>query len=107
MVNVSENASGALKKIMDEKGLEGSVRIFLQQSCGGAQLALGLDETRDNDELSEFGGLTFVVDKELSDQTGEIKVDYVDDVDQPGFTLVAEKPITFGGSCGEGCSCGA
>ena len=107
MLTVSNEACEALKNIMAERNLDSPVRIFAQNSCGGAQLALGVDEARDNDHKVEMEGITFVIDKELVDQTGEVSLNYVADAAVPGFAINTERPLVVEGGCGcgSGCSC--
>lgn len=108
MVEVTPQASEAIKAIMAEKNMEGTLRIFMQQGCGGAQLALGIDEVRPTDDSFEADGLTYVVDKELGTITGKLTLDYVNETAQAGFTISSEKPLPApegGCGCGSGCSC--
>lgn len=106
MVEVTPQASEAIKSIMAEKSLDGTLRIFLQQGCGGSQLALGIDELRPSDDSFEADGLTYVVDKELSAVTGKLTLDYVKEAAQAGFTISSENPLPAPeGGCGCGCSC--
>ncbi len=51
-------------------------------------------------------GLTYLINKELSLQSGNVKVDFIDNGWQQGFTLTPEKPLASGPSaCGSTCSC--
>jgi len=69
-------------------------------------LRLVLDEPKENDETYEIEGLTYLIDKDLAAQGGKIKVDYIDNGWQQGFSLSSEKPLGGGGmSCGSSCSC--
>lgn len=63
-----------------------------------------LDEPKDTDDSFEVDGLTYLMDKDLSQTTGEIKVDFVDNGWQQGFVLSSANPIA-GGACD--CSSGA
>lgn len=55
----------------------------------------------------EIEGLTYLIDKGLSERAGTVKVDFVDNGWQQGFTLASEKPLSSGPmTCGDGsCSC--
>ena len=66
-----------------------------------------LDEPKDNDDKFEVDGLTYLIDKELSVQSGDVKVDFVDNGWQQGFVLSAVNTLGGGsGSCGStSCSC--
>ena len=107
MVEVTTPAQEALKNVMEEKNVTGPLRFFLQQGCGGGQLALAVDEQRDTDEVYDVGGYTYVVDKGLAIQTGSLKLDYVDDGQRQGFLISSDRPLEMGGGCGcgSGCSC--
>ena len=106
MVEVTPQASEAIKAILAEKNLDGTLRIFMQQGCGGAQLALGIDELKPTDDSYEADGLTYVVDKELGAITGKLTLDYMEESAQAGFTISSEKPLPAPeGGCNCGCSC--
>ena len=66
-----------------------------------------LDEPKDEDDKYEVEGLTYLVDKELGTKAGAIKVDYIDNGWQQGFSLSAANPLSEPGgmSCGSSCSC--
>lgn len=67
-----------------------------------------LDEPKDNDETFTIDGLTYLIDKDLHGQSGDIKVDFVDNGWQQGFSIQSAKPIVdpSGGGCGStSCSC--
>jgi len=56
--------------------------------------------------VSEAAGLTFLVDKELMEQTGNIKIDMT----YYGFVVESEKPVSGDGSscdCSSSGSCGS
>lgn len=66
-----------------------------------------LDEPKDSDDSFQVDGLTYLIDKDLSVQSGDVKVDFVDNGWQQGFMLSSAKPImSSGGGCGStSCSC--
>jgi Fe-S cluster assembly iron-binding protein IscA len=68
---------------------------------------LVLDEPKKNDDSYQVDGLTYLIDKELSLQSGNVKVDFVDNGWQHGFMLSSSKPIkSNGGDCGSSsCKC--
>jgi Fe-S cluster assembly iron-binding protein IscA len=68
---------------------------------------LVLDEPKDTDDSYQVEGLTYLIDKELSTQSGDVKVDFVDNGWQQGFMLSAANPLGGGSSsCGStSCSC--
>jgi Fe-S cluster assembly iron-binding protein IscA len=74
-------------------------------------LGLALDEPKENDATFEHGGIKFLLDNELSNQCGVIKVDFIDAGPRSGFAISPAKPLNTGGSscgssCGTGGSCG-
>ncbi len=66
-----------------------------------------LDEPKDSDDKYDVDGLVYLIDKELSTQSGDVKVDFVDNGWQQGFILSAANPLGGGGGgCGStSCSC--
>jgi iron-sulfur cluster assembly protein len=66
---------------------------------------LALDESKNSDKAFEEDGLTFVVDQELLDKCGSIKVDFMDAGYRSGFSITSANPLGGGGSCSSG-SCG-
>jgi Fe-S cluster assembly iron-binding protein IscA len=67
---------------------------------------LALDEPKDNDESVSAGDQTFVIDQQLSEQLGEVKVDFVEEGWRSGFMVSSENPVNAGPSaCGGSCSC--
>jgi hypothetical protein len=60
---------------------------------------LALDEPTDKDEVFEAAGLTFLIEKELQAQTGNIKIDMT----YYGFVVESENPV--GGGSGGSCDC--
>jgi len=68
---------------------------------------LALDEPKDNDLKVEEGELTFLVDNELMQSCGDIKVDFVDSGMRSGFSISSKIPVAgAGGGCASGCSSG-
>ncbi len=108
MIQVTESAQQAIKAFMQEKQLDSALRVFMQQGgCSGSALRLSLDEANDGDESVQVAGLTYIIDKQLSQITGDVTVDYVDDGMRQGFMLTSAQALPgAGGGCGSGCSCG-
>ncbi len=104
MIEVSPSATKALKAFFEEKNIDSPVRVFLQSGgCGGPSLRLSLDEAKGTDNTSLVEGITYLIDAGLSQVSGEVKVDFVDDGYQQGFLITAANPLP---GAGEGCSCG-
>jgi len=69
-------------------------------------LALALDEPKENDNSFVNGEITYLIDKNLQERTGDIKVDFLEQGWRSGFTVSASKPVGGGPSaCGSSCSC--
>lgn len=108
MIEISASATQAIKAFLEEKKLDSALRVFLQDGgCGGPALRLVLDEVKESDLSYQVEGLTYVIDKELSVQSGDVKVDFVDNGMQQGFMVSSANPVAGqGGGCACGGSCG-
>ncbi|VBB44390.1 Iron-sulfur cluster assembly accessory protein (fragment) [uncultured Desulfatiglans sp.] len=63
---------------------------------------MALDESRENDEVFDDRGLTYVIEKDLYTRIKPIKVDYVNSAFGSGFNISSNMPMGAGcgGSCG-------
>jgi len=67
---------------------------------------LVLDEPRETDKQFEFDGFKVVVEESLLEQTGGIRIDFVDNYFGGGFNIQSVKPLSsFGESACGSCSC--
>ncbi|MBW1982143.1 MAG: hypothetical protein JRJ12_13080 [Deltaproteobacteria bacterium] len=64
---------------------------------------MALDEPRENDETFEVNGITYLVDTRLLEQAKPIKVDFVEDLYQAGFSISSN--LAAASNCGGSCSC--
>ena len=108
MFEVTESATQNLKSYMEQNNIESALRIAIMSGgWSGPSLGLALDEPKENDEKYEQDGLTFLVDNNLIDTCGTIKVDFIDAGMRSGFSISSEKPLSGGGcssgECGSGC----
>ena len=62
-----------------------------------------LDEPRENDEVFDDNGLSYVIDKGLLEQAKPLKVEYVDSPYGSGFSISSN--LSLGAACGSSCSC--
>lgn len=77
------------------------IRVYLASGCGGERLSLALDTEQEADIVQELSGYTFLVDKELSEKAGAIKIDMT----PYGFSVTSEIQVGGGGGgCGGSCS---
>ena len=63
---------------------------------------MALDESRENDEVFDDKGLTYVVEKALYESIKPITVDYVNSPMGAGFNIASN--MQMGASCGSSCS---
>ena len=64
---------------------------------------MALDEPRDNDQVFDDRGLSYVIEKDLYNQVKPIKVDFVNSPMGSGFNIASN--MAMGASCGGSCSC--
>jgi iron-sulfur cluster assembly protein len=65
-------------------------------------LGLALDEPKDNDTTYNQDGVQYLVDKDLFQQCGAVKIDFVDAGARSGFSITPTNPLGGGGSCSSG-----
>ena len=70
-------------------------------------MGLALDEPKDTDDVTEQDGLKFLVDKGLTAQCGEIKVDFIDAGPRSGFSITSKMPLGGGGCSSGSCASGS
>jgi len=72
-------------------------------------LGLALDEPKESDKVFEENELTFLVEQDLLNTCGTIKVDFIDAGYRSGFSITSARPVsTGGGGCSSGsCSSGS
>lgn len=105
---VTDIAQQRLNSLIGERAAETgqAIRVFIAQGgcgCSGPRFGMGLDETRDDDAVMEFGGLKFIVDPASAPVLTDAEIDYIEDVMQQGFQITAPNAQSAGGGCG----CGA
>lgn len=101
MLEVTELAVNNLKAYLEQNKVNSAVRVALMQGgCSGASLGLALDEKKESDTSFDENGLQFLVDNDLLQQCGGIKVDFIEAGYRSGFSIASEHPISKGeGSC--------
>ena len=78
------------------------IRIFVSQGCGGAQLAMALDEAGDSDVIHRVRGFQFIIDRDLLDQVQPVNIDY----SEMGFRISSSLQPSGGcRTCGTAGSC--
>jgi iron-sulfur cluster assembly accessory protein len=112
MIDITNSAAIKIKELLEEQGkTDHALRIFVRgMSCSGPAYGMALDnEPRDDDNVSDFGGLKVVVDPLSAQYVEGAQVDWVDGLMGRGFTVVnpTYQAEGGGGGCGSGgCSCG-
>ena len=102
MVTLSETAATKVKELLEQEGrFDIALRVAVQPGgCSGLRYAMYLDdEISDADATAEQFGVRVVVDKMSVPYVAEAKIDFVDSLEQSGFTI--DNPMATGT-----CACG-
>ncbi len=101
MITVTESAQTEIKKFFADKDLK-PIRIFLNHGCGGAQLAMAMDEKKENDLSCEVDGVEYLMESQLLEDAKPVEVDFTG----TGFQLSSSLQLSSGcSSCGTKGSC--
>ena len=107
MLEITEKASEMIKDFLKDREEIPAIRIMLSQGgWSGPSLGMALDESRNDDEIFDDRGLTYVIEKSLYENVKPIRVDYVASAMGAGFNIASSMPT--GASCGSSggsCSC--
>lgn len=95
MLRITEQAQAEVARYFESNPLK-PIRVFLNNGCCGAQLAMAIDEARPDDKTFEFAGVQFLVNQEFLAQAQPIEIDYA----AQGFSISSS--LELGGECG-GC----
>jgi iron-sulfur cluster assembly accessory protein len=102
MISLTEMAASKVKQLLEHEGRSDiALRVAVQPGgCSGLRYAMYLDdEVSDGDVAEEQFGVRLVVDRMSIPYLNEAKIDFVDTLDQSGFTI--DNPMAQGG-----CACG-
>jgi iron-sulfur cluster assembly accessory protein len=102
MVTLSQSAADKVRELLTQEGrTDIALRVAVQPGgCSGLRYAMYLDdEVADNDVAAEQFGVRVVVDRMSVPYLQEAKIDFVDTLDQSGFTI--DNPMAQGS-----CACG-
>jgi len=102
MITLTETAAGKVKELLAEEGRDDvALRIAVQPGgCSGLRYAMYLDDqVSEKDQTAEQFGVRLVVDKMSVPYLTQATVDFVDSLEQSGFTI--DNPAAQGG-----CACG-
>jgi iron-sulfur cluster assembly accessory protein len=98
-VILSDVAATKVKSLLEQEGREDlQLRVAVQPGgCSGLRYQLFFDErSLDGDVVSDFGGVSVVVDRMSVPYLGGARIDFVDTIEKQGFTI--DNP-NAGGSC--------
>ena len=98
-INVSDTAASKVKSLLEQEGRDDlQLRIAVQPGgCSGLRYQLFFDErTLDGDVVSDFDGVSVVVDRMSMPYLTGATIDFVDTIEKQGFTI--DNP-NAGGSC--------
>jgi iron-sulfur cluster assembly accessory protein len=101
-INVSDAASTKVRTLLEQEGRNDlALRIAVQPGgCSGLRYQLFFDErTLDGDIVTDFDGVSVVVDRMSSPYLNGATIDFVDTIEKQGFTI--DNPNATGS-----CACG-
>ncbi|MBF0230214.1 MAG: IscA/HesB family protein [Desulfamplus sp.] len=101
MISVTETAQKEIKAYFADKELK-PIRIFLNNGCGGAQLAMALDDKRTSDSVYKIDGVEYLMDTQLLEDAKPVEISF----SGMGFKLDSSLQLSSGcSSCGTKGSC--
>jgi iron-sulfur cluster assembly accessory protein len=101
-INVSDAAASKVRHLLEQEGRDDlQLRIAVQPGgCSGLRYQLFFDERNlDGDVVSDFDGVSVVVDRMSSPYLNGAVIDFVDTIEKQGFTI--DNPNATGS-----CACG-
>jgi len=90
MITLTENAAGKVKELLAEEGRDDiALRIAVQPGgCSGLRYAMYLDDQLgEQDQTADWFGVRVVIDKMSAPYLTQATVDFVDSLEQSGFTI--------------------
>jgi iron-sulfur cluster assembly accessory protein len=102
MIQLSQTAAGKVKELLQEEGrADIALRVAVQPGgCSGLRYAMYLDDQlSEKDVTEEQFGVRVVIDKMSVPYLSEATIDFVDSLEQSGFTI--DNPVAQGS-----CACG-
>jgi iron-sulfur cluster assembly accessory protein len=101
-VVLTDGAASKVKSLLDQEGRDDlALRVAVQPGgCSGLRYQLFFDERQlDGDVVLGFDGVNVVVDRMSAPYLGGATIDFVDSIEQQGFTI--DNPNATGS-----CACG-
>ena len=102
MITLTTTAATKVKELLAEEGRDDiALRVAVSPGgCSGLRYAMYLDDqTSEKDTVGEQHGVRVVIDKMSVPYLSQATVDFVDSLEQTGFTI--DNPAATGG-----CACG-
>ena len=102
MIALTESAATEVKKLLEQEGRSDiALRVAVQPGgCSGLRYAMYLDdEIAESDVLDDQHGVRVVIDRMSVPYLAEAKIDFVDSLEQSGFTI--DNPMAQ-----SSCACG-
>ncbi len=102
MIQITENAAGKVKELLQEEGRSDiALRVALQPGgCSGLRYAMYLDDQlSEKDVAEEQHGVRVVIDRMSVPYLSEATIDFVDTLEASGFTI--DNPVAQ-----SSCACG-
>jgi iron-sulfur cluster assembly accessory protein len=90
MIQLTENAAGKVKELLEEEGRSDiALRVAVQPGgCSGLRYAMYLDDQlSERDVAEEQFGVRLVVDKMSVPYLSQATIDFVDTLEASGFTI--------------------
>jgi iron-sulfur cluster assembly accessory protein len=90
MIQLTQTAAGKVKELLEEEGrVDIALRVAVQPGgCSGLRYAMYLDDQlSEKDVAEEQFGVQIVVDKMSVPYLTEATIDFVDTLEQSGFTI--------------------
>jgi iron-sulfur cluster assembly accessory protein len=102
MVTLTQSAANKVRELLTQEGkMDIALRVAVQPGgCSGLRYAMYLDdEVAEQDVAAEHFGVRVVVDRMSVPYLNEATIDFVDTLEQSGFTI--DNPLAQGS-----CACG-
>jgi len=90
VISLTESAAGHIKSMLSEQSENAGkiLRVYVEGGgCSGMQYGMVFDEKRDDDVVSEFFGVSVLVDQFSADYVRGAVIDYVDALTGGGFKI--------------------
>ena len=101
MIKVTKTAQEQIKAYFNDKEIQ-PVRIFVTSGCGGSQLAMAMDETKETDSVFTYDGVNYIMETSLLEQALPVEIDF----SGTGFKLNSSLELGSGcNSCGSHGTC--